>query len=187
MRNGEKRVVKGADLRCRARSAGVALVRMFGLGAILLAGAALGGCKSLGEPASASFASVKIGGHTRQEVVAATIKVFEDAGYQTFASGGELVFEREGSRWDQIAYGDLVGNEPVINRVRAQVVELGGGVFRVQCSAYAVRHSGSMAVDEVRLRGPRSGPYRALLDKVVWRLTEEPAQQARAPSAEARP
>lgn len=129
------------------------------------------GCQSLTAPASESFASVKIGGHTRQEVTAATIKVFEKNGYETAGAGPDIVFEREGSKWDQIAFGDNVGGGTVINRVRAQVVDLGGGVCRVQCLAYVVRDPGSMVEDEVRLRARRSGPYREMLDEVVRGLT----------------
>jgi len=129
------------------------------------------GCQSLTSPASARFASVKIGGHTLDEVRATTITVFENDGYQTVTEGAELVFEREGSQWDQVAYGDNIGDGTVVNRVRAQVIDLGGGVCRVQCTAYVVRDAGSSTEDEVRLHAPRSGHYRDLLDQVVQRLT----------------
>lgn len=128
------------------------------------------GCQSLTGPASASFASVKIGGHTPQEVAAVTIKVFENEGYKTVFAGSDLVFEQEGSQWDQTAYS--LGGGPVVNRVKAQVVELGGGVCRVQCIAYIVRSAGTSYEDAVRLPPRRSGPYRAMLNEVMKRMTD---------------
>lgn len=142
-----------------------------GLAASLLL--CLWGCASMGKPAGAGFASVEIGGHTPAEVSSTAIKVFTDDGYDSIPSKDGLVFERIGSEWDQAAYGsNLAGSDPVLDRVKAQVVDLGGGVCRLQCTAYVVQNSGGTFEKEVRLHLPRSGPYRALLDQVVQKLTE---------------
>lgn len=129
------------------------------------------GCQSLSAPDSASFASVKIGGHTVEEVQATVVKIFQSEGYRATTSADGLLFEREGSRWEEIAYGSNVGNSKVINRVRAQVVELGGGVCRLQCTAYVVRDAATSIEDEVQLLRPRRGYYQGLLDQVVQNLT----------------
>jgi len=131
------------------------------------------GCQSLTVPASATFASVKISGHTPQEVMAETVKVFENEGYRTISSTEqETVFEREGTRWDQIAYGDHVGkDQAVVSRVKAEIVDLGGGVYRLQCNAYMVSDVGTTFEDEEKVGALRRGAYRALLDKVIQRLT----------------
>lgn len=129
------------------------------------------GCQSLTAPSSASFASVKISGQGIEQVQTATIKVFENEGYTTELSPDGLLFEREGSQWEEIAWGSNVGDGQVINRVKAQVVELGGGVCRLQCAAYVVRDAGTGVEDEVKLRRPRRGYYQGLLDQVVQKLT----------------
>lgn len=129
------------------------------------------GCQSLTAPSSVSFASVKIGGHTVDEVQAAAIKVFQNEGYRAMSSSDGLVFEREGSRWEEVAYGSNVGADKVVNRVRVQVVDLGGGVCRLQCTPYVVRDAGTGVEDEVKLPFRKSGYYKDLLGKTVQRLT----------------
>ena len=51
-------------------------------------GIVLIGCKSLDKPDSASFASVRIPGHTAEQIRAATVVVFQQDGYALV--GGEL-------------------------------------------------------------------------------------------------
>src|ERR1035441_2155206 len=94
------------------------------------------GCKSLDKPDSASFASVRIQGHTPEQIRAATVVVFRQDGYA--AVGGqrsEMVFEKEGSRWDQIAHGSWVNDAPVWLSVKVSMVPLSDGTFRLQCLA----------------------------------------------------
>ena len=148
--------------------------RMLLLTWLCLAGWCGLGCQSMGGPASAGFASVKIGGQPVDQVEATTVKVFQNEGYRAASSSDGFVFEREGSRWQQIAYGSNLDDDKVIERVYAQVVDLGGEVNRLQCTAYVVRNSGSGLEDEVRLPKLRSGYYQDLLDKVVLELTPAP-------------
>lgn len=99
----------------------------------------LGGCGTLSKPAGARFASVEIEQHTQQEIEAATIKVFEHAGYLSMREEDELVFESDGKEWMQLAYGsNLDSDAPIMERVIAQVVKLNDGVFRLQCNVYVV-------------------------------------------------
>src|SRR5205814_1698537 len=69
-----------------------------------LAALACCGCRSLNQPASASFASVVIAIRSVDEIRRVTGAVFLEAGYSglTNASGG-MVFEKEGTRKHQIA------------------------------------------------------------------------------------
>jgi len=140
------------------------------LAGALLASASIGGtgCKSLDKPASASFASVRITGRTAEQIRAATVVVFQQDGYTpTKVAGPEMVFEKEGSRWDQIAYGSWVNDAAVWIRVRASLVPLPPDAFRLQCQAYVIRNKGDpLTEDPVRLRHNHSKPYQALLDKV---------------------
>jgi hypothetical protein len=141
---------------------------------LLLAGLAafvLCGCSSAHKPASASFASVVIPNRSPEQVRTAATAVFSEAEYHlAITDGANLVFEREGSRKQQLSYGGLVGDAPVVERVRAQIVPLAGGSQRLQCKAYIVRNPHDLIEDEVRLADWRSGPYQKLLDEVAKRL-----------------
>jgi hypothetical protein len=130
------------------------------------------GCKSLDKPDSASFTSVQIQGHTAEQVRAATVVVFQQDGYTAADVGrSEMVFEKQGSRWDRIAYGNWIDDTGVWVRVRVSMVPLSDGVFRLRCQAFKVRDKGDAVFEEqVRLRNKRSKPYQALLDKVLGQL-----------------
>ena len=136
------------------------------------AGAGVIGCKSLDKPHSASFASVQIQGHTAEQIRAATVVVFEQDGYAPADVGrSEMVFEKQGSRWDRIAYGSWIDDDAVWVRVRVSMVPLSEGVFRLQCQAFKVRDKGDAVFEQqVRLRNNQSKPYQALLDKVLGQL-----------------
>jgi hypothetical protein len=136
------------------------------------AGTAVTGCKSLSEPASDSFASVQIQGHTVEQIRAATVVVFQEDGYRSANERrGEMVFEKEGSQWDKIAYGSWIDDEAVWIRVKASVVSSANGAFRLRCQAYRVRNKGDPVFEEVvRLKNNRSKPFQALLDKVAGQL-----------------
>jgi hypothetical protein len=139
---------------------------------VAAASIALIGCKSLNKPASASFASVRIQGHTAEQIRAASVVVFQQDGYT--AVGGqrsEMVFEKEGSRWDQIVYGSWVNEASVWLRVRVSMVPLSADTLRLQCQAYKVRNKGDpFTEDQVRIGNSHSKPYQALLDEVVGQL-----------------
>ena len=130
------------------------------------------GCSSMDKPASASFASVRIQGHTAEQIRGATVVVFQQDGYVAAnVSGAEMVFEKEGSRWDQIAYGSWVNEAPVWIRVRVSMVSLSADLFRLQCQAYKVRNKGDpLAEDQIVIRNRNSKPYQTLLDKVLGQL-----------------
>ena len=133
---------------------------------------ALIGCKTLNQPASASFASVLIQGHTAEQIRAASVVVFQQDGY-TVVDGRrpEMVFEKEGSRWDQIAYGSWVNEASVWLRVKVSMVPLSADTFRLQCQAYKVRNKGDpLAEDQVRIGNGHRQPYQALLDEVLGQL-----------------
>jgi hypothetical protein len=133
------------------------------------------GCRSLSDPASASFASVTIKNHSSQEIAATTTQVFQADGYRGGGTAsGELVFEKEASRMTTLSREGLVGTQAgaqTVNRVRVQIVSLSGGVYRLQCKAYAVSGgSDPFFQDEVALSNVRRGPYQSLLNKVEKQL-----------------
>lgn len=132
------------------------------------------GCH-LGQPGSASFASVTIPGKTPDEICKTTAAVFQADGYRVRAlTPGQMVFDKEATRGQALAYGGVVdtyyGSTTVV-RVKAELVDLGLGKFRLQCQAFMVRDANdSFFQDESRLINARSGPYQRLLDKVAKQL-----------------
>ena len=160
-------------LRPGPRALAARVVFFLLLGVVL--GGAVAGCRSLEGPSSASFASVVIRGHSEEEIAAAATKVFGEDGYTSApAAGGSMVFEKEASRARTMARAGAVDTyygAHTINRVRAEIVPLADGAFRLQCQASTVSGTGDAFFDEeVALTNLRSGPYRALLRKVEAEL-----------------
>jgi hypothetical protein len=132
------------------------------------------GCAS-SKPASASFASVVIKGKTPEQICQTTGQVFQDDEYRVLLLGpDDMRFEKEGSRMQSLAYNGVVGTHEgagIAIRVKAELVDLGMGSYRLQCQAYMVRNAGdSFFQEENRLSNARSGPYQSLLNKVAKRL-----------------
>jgi hypothetical protein len=144
--------------------------------ALVILSPALIGCKSLDKPNSESFASVRILGHTPAQIRAATVVVFQQAGFVAARmEGEEMIFEREGSRWDQIAYGSWVEGGSVWVRARVTLVPMTDGYHRLACQAYQVRGKGDPVFEEqVRMKKNRSKDYQDLLVKVVGQLNRLP-------------
>jgi len=133
------------------------------------------GCH-LGQPASASFASINISGKSDQEICAAAVAVFHEAGYQYSPSNQGLVFEKEGTRANTISRDGIIATQAgarTIVRVRAELVDLGDGSRRLQCHAFMVSGAGdSFFEEEHRLANYRSRPYQNLLDDVAKKLKQ---------------
>ena len=157
------------DLRSRKPARVFKLLR-----AVLLA-MTVTGCHSLNQPGSASFASVVIAGRSTAEIQEATAVVFRANGYAGRSNGsGQMVFEKEGTRANNLAYNGVVGTHygaQTIVRVKTELLDLGDGSHRLQCQAYMVRNAGdSFFEEEQRLANVRRGPYQTLLDEVAKRL-----------------
>jgi hypothetical protein len=100
--------------------------------------------------------------------------VFCENGYtESFNDGQSLVFTREGSRLETISRDGLVAaqeGQSTLVRVRAELVKLGAGTYRLQCQTYMVINAGQRFEEEVRLANIRSRPYQKMLDAVKDRL-----------------
>jgi hypothetical protein len=132
------------------------------------------GCGSL-QPASASFASVMISNHSAEEIAVTTAKVFGAEGYRGgITRSGQLIFEKEASRATTMAregFTSTYYGACSFYRVRAEMVSLSGGVYRLQCRAFVVTGgSDTFFQDEVPLSNVRSAPYQSLLNKVAKEL-----------------
>ena len=161
--------------RCRHPRPGDWQHTLLAGGLAILCGVLFSGC-STGKPASASFASVVIANQSTATIQDTTMLVFGEAGYKANrVPDGAMVFEKEGSRGDQIVYGGLGGaayGGAVTVRVRAEIVDLAGqDARRLQCQAYMVRDAGAgIFEDKSRVANFRSGPYQKLLDEVATKL-----------------
>jgi len=141
---------------------------------LIAAGAGLTGCRSLDKPGSGGFASVQISGHTREQVRGAVLLEFEQDGYTAVeVRKPDMVFEKEGTRWDQIAYGGWPDND-VWLRVKVSVAALPGSVCLLECQAFRVRGKGGPLESEpVPLKSRQNKPYQAVLDKVAARMAHQ--------------
>lgn len=140
------------------------------LAAVLVGLAGWGtGCSSTDNGAPSGFAAVTIEGNTPGQIGQAAKEVFEEAGY-TVAQPGltRLVFEKRGSKMDQIAYGNWMGETGVWVRVKAAIVPVREGVFRLQCEGFTLRDRGGTMEEEIRVR--RKGTWQEMLDEVARRL-----------------
>src|SRR5512134_2636012 len=121
---------------------------------------AVTGCGAT-KPGSASFASVTIKGHTPEEIWKTTVEVFQEDGYAAGNIGDQIAFQKEGSRMTNLAYEGLAATHEgaqTLVRVKAQLVNLGAGAYRLQCQAYIVRDAAGDAFfqEEQRVANVRS-------------------------------
>ncbi len=147
------------------------LLSLVGILALTLVGT---GCRSMSGPASASFASVTISGKNVEQIRETAAVVFQADGYRASASGRELLFEKEGTLSNTRAHDGFIaaqGGAVTVVRVRAEIVDLGGGTRRLQCHAFMVKSAGdSFFEEEHRIANIRSRPYQKLLDEIARRL-----------------
>ena len=123
-----------------------------GLLTLLLTGALAGSsCRSLTHPVSARFASVVIQGRTAQQIRDTAVEVFAADGYQTAVMGQTMIFQKQGTVANTIAHDGLIaaqGGAVTLIRVRAAVVDLGGGAHRLECEAFMVKGAGYRFLEE---------------------------------------
>ena len=134
------------------------------------------GCRSAGPSSAKPFASVEIKGNTPGQIHDVAVEVFREHGYKLAKPGlTRLVFERQGSTMDNLAYGNWIGDTPVWVRVKASIVPVAEAVFRLQCEAFLVRDAGSPIIEEeIKISHLRSGPYQKILDEVARRFGAKP-------------
>lgn len=125
------------------------------------------GCSSTGKRAAVGFASVEIQGNTPGQIHDAAVEVFQKSGFQVANQGFDtMVFEKQGTKWGNFAYGDW--DSPVWVRVKASIIPVSDAVFRLQCDAFMIRDRGGATEEQVACF--RSRPYQKLMDEVAERL-----------------
>lgn len=141
-------------------------------GLVCLMVTGLSGCRSTSTPGAgagpAPLASVNISGNTPGQIRAVAQEVFEQQGYQGVrTSPNELVLEKPGTRWSNLAYGNWV-DSPTAYRVKLKLTVAGLTDCRLDCWAYVVRDKGTATEEELPLY--KSGPYKKLLQEVAARF-----------------
>ena len=108
----------------------------------------LAGCR-LAAPGSASFASVVIPNRSPSEIQSAAAQVFQADGYVGGRTGPmQMAFQKDGTHGQNLAYEGIAnthyGAQSVV-RVRAEIVDLGNGSYRLQCHAFIATKKGHCA------------------------------------------
>jgi len=143
--------------------------------AVCLGASLSAGCRSTGKVHSDEFASVELHGHPIEQVRDVTAQVFHDHGYKVTQKGWtSLVFEKEGSTMNNLAYGNWMGSGIGL-RVKATIHDLSPGECRLECEAFLVRNRDEPVEDEIKVSKLHRRPYQKLLDEVARRLSSEAA------------
>ena len=102
----------------------------------------------------------------------AALDVFHEQGYKaSVANLAKMIFEKKGSKFDNAAYGNWVGEQPIWIRIKVLVLPITEGVYQLEYTAYYVRDKGEKAFEEeVEFNHLASHSYRKLLEDVVRRV-----------------
>jgi len=147
--------------------------------AVCFAALATTGCRSAAKQEPARFASVEIVGQTHERVRDVAAEVFHDHGYLVTRNGwGSLVFEREGSAMNNLAYGNWMGGRVWV-RVKATIFDVSARQCRLHCEAFILRNRGEALEEEIRIKRIHNRPYQELLDEVARRLGGPPTNAPR--------
>lgn len=130
------------------------------------------GCRSPGvarKPAGNAVASVEIRGNTPGQISSVTEQVFSSKGYQLSQPGlDKMVFEKKGSTFQTLAYGDWPGDVPIWIRVKVSIVPAGDSAFLLECKVFRVSDKGYAIEEEIPISS--GGHYQDLLDEVAARF-----------------
>jgi hypothetical protein len=132
------------------------------------------GCATMKEGMGAT--SVTVTASTGNDVESAVGVVFEAHGYSQMSSmKGTLIFERPGSKTDEMLYGDF-SDSKTTDRVRVVIDPIDGRHFRITCVGYAVRQPTGHFEGDTSLEDPVrrfqlfSTQFSKMLQEVKMRL-----------------
>jgi len=145
-------------------------VRLLAMVSILL----VTGCATFKEGMGAT--SETVSAHMGMEVETTVGAVFEGHGYSQMSSEkGTLIFERPGSKTDEMLYGDF-SDSKMTDRVRVVIEPIDASHFRITCVGYAVKQAtghfeGDTSMDDpVRRFQLFSSQFAQMLREVKTRL-----------------
>ncbi|HEY5910930.1 MAG TPA: hypothetical protein VJA21_10045 [Verrucomicrobiae bacterium] len=123
------------------------------------------------EAAASGTGAVQIRGVTPGQISQAAAEIFQKHGYTPGGKRtGPLVFEKEASKWSNLAYGNWTGGIPIWIRVRLAILPAGEAEHTLQCRAFRVRDKGGATEEELKISKLDSGPYRKLLEEIASRF-----------------
>ncbi len=142
----------------------------------LILGVLGAGCHTTKNPSAAEAtasvtAAVQIRGNTPGQLTQAATEVFQQHGYIRGSKRvGPLVFEKPGSKFSNLAYGNWMGESPIWIRVKLSIVPSGEQQYTLQCQAFHVRDKGGATEEELKIGKMGNGPYQKLLDEIASRF-----------------
>jgi hypothetical protein len=168
--------MKKAERNTGGAVPGLAFVRLSlaALVATCLVGIVGTGCSSTDKPDTHPLAYVRFHGQPVERVRDVTAEVFRENGYKVTRNGWvKLIFEKEGSSMNDIAYGNWVDGRVWV-RVKASIIDEAPGNCRLECEAFVLRSRGEPLEEEIRINKLHRHRYQLLLDEVAKRLSAEP-------------
>lgn len=82
-----------------------------------------------------------------------------------------MVFEKKGTKWENLAYGDWSG--PVWIRVDVSLEPAGEEAFRLDYKARLLQDRGETTEEEVRMAHLKSRPFQEILAEIGKRLGQK--------------
>jgi hypothetical protein len=151
----------------------IKILFVLGLGALLGAGCASDRKGS----SSAVLASVEIRERAPGEIADTAVAVFREHGYDASRHNKrDLVFEKQGSNFNRLAYGDWASGNSVWERVLLSIVPEGPALARLDCHAYLVADKGSPTEERVKYGHVKRAPLQAMLEEIATRLRAAPGE-----------
>jgi hypothetical protein len=132
------------------------------------------GCQSFNRPPQNSLSSMTITDRTLPQIAGAVQEVFATH----YFTGGptdpyHYVFQRPGTRANDIAYGSLMFDEKVTVRVEVAIQPVEGQGTLVSCNAWLVEDAGDPVFqDPHQVRLLRKWPYEELMRDIRKQLGE---------------
>jgi hypothetical protein len=141
--------------------------------ALALLGVGMGcGCQSFKNPPDNSLASVTITNRSTSEISGAIQKVFESHYFQGGPIGPDhFVYERPGSRMNDLAYGSYLFKEKVTVRVTLDMRPIYGNQVLLSCNAALIEDADDPVFkDTHHIRSLQKWPYQDLLKDIKQQL-----------------
>jgi len=160
-------------LGCNSR--GNAFLRLFNVAPFFfcLCILSLAGCRSHPAPQQLPISELVIHGNTPGQIRKVTEAVFTEKGYETMHKSGQspMVFEKKGTKWENLAYGDWSG--PVWIRVDVSLERAGEEAFRLDYKARLLQDRGETTEEEVRMAHINVRPFQEILAEIGKRLGQK--------------
>lgn len=130
----------------------------------------LAACSTTEQAQRRVLATVDIHGNTPGQIQPVAVEVFQKDGYQLAQkSSSEMVFEKLGTGWHNLAYGDWMGT-PIWVRAKLQFVPTTDEGCRVDCRAFLVRDKGGATEEELPVGKSHHKDYQKVLDELAARF-----------------